>query len=130
MCNLCDPYNEPEELVELKGDATTGAVCDCTSMSDETEVCGEPARFCRIDPHVDLHLCEEHMLKKKADLEAGLLEFEQRASLALGAVIKEIEGTDLCDEAVGDDGECVKPARYALIVKSPNYLCETHKLWE
>ena len=127
MCNLCSPYNEPEELIELKDAEAKGKLCDCTSEADETEICGEPARYCRVDPHVDLHLCEDHMRKKKADLEAGILEFQQQAGLAFGATIKPISEEDLCDDVVGDGGECVKTARYALVVRSPNYLCEAHK---
>lgn len=130
MCNLCNPYNEPEELIELKPAEAKGQLCDSTSYRDETEICGEPARFCRIDPHVDAHLCEEHMKAKKAALEAELPEFQRKADVAQSAVIKPIESAEFCDEIVDNDRDCQRPARYALVVKTPVYLCETHKLWD
>lgn len=59
------------------------------------------------------------------------MEFQRQAGLALGAAIKPIEeGTDICDEIVRNDVDCGKAARYALVVRSPSYLCDTHKLWD
>jgi hypothetical protein len=129
MCNLCE-NEEPDEIIELKGAAAEGASCDCPSESDEAALCGELARYCSISSYVDSHLCEEHMRELKADLEAGLIGLAQEAGLILGAAIKPIMVEGSCDEFVSIDGvesDCLNTARYAYVVRSPNYLCEAHK---
>jgi len=128
MCEWCGKVDKIE-TTKLAPKEAAELLCEDESEYESGEMCGAQATYRTKARSVDMHICERHLKKLKEDMDEGLGELLQSATLAQRIVAKPIQNKERCEEFDWDrETECGKPADYAYIVTQETYSCDQHKI--